>query len=327
MIYDILSLGPARMDVFVKLADDQVEEMCNIDRKESLIALPFGEKVPVKEIHFAVGGNTGNNAVGVTRLGLSAVMAGAMGDGWSDKQALDILKSEKVDVQYMTIEPGKAGFGVVINYAEERTILSYYPDTICQFPRDSELSAAWLYITTAGDNFEDFYHQAVDFAKAHGSKIAFNPGSRQIKAGFEKIKFVIESAEVIFVNKEEAEHLLGKPMDAQIKELLTGLHEVGVKTVVITDGMEGSYLYDGNKFWHMPVVPANVVERTGAGDAFGSGFLAAIMKGKTVEEAMRWGTCNSSSVLEFIGPQAGLLTQTGMDEWLAKTGEVVPGEF
>jgi ribokinase len=327
MNYDILSLGPARMDVFVKLADDQVEELCTIDRKESLIALPFGEKVPVSEIHFAVGGNTGNNAVGVTRLGLTAAMAGAVGDGWSDKQALEILNSEHVDTKYMTIESGKAGFGVVINYSEERTILSYYPDTTCVFPNDPELSVKWLYLTTAGDNFEDFYRQAVDFAKTHGAKIAFNPGSRQMKAGFSEIKFVIEAAEVLFVNKEEAEHLLGKQIDAQIKDLLVELHNVGAKIVVITDGMEGSYLYDGEKFWHMPIVPANVVERTGAGDAFGSGFLAALMKGKTVGEALQWGSCNSASVLGFIGPQAGLLNQAGMDEWIAKTVGVVPTEI
>jgi len=327
MHYDILSLGPARMDVFVKLADDQVEELCNIDRKECLIALPFGEKVPVQKIHFAVGGNTGNNAVGVTRLGLTAAMAGTMGDGWSDKQALDILKSEKVDTRYMKIEAGKAGFGVVINYSEERTILSYYPDAVCVFPDDTELSANWMYLTTAGDNFEEFYHKAVEWAKVHGTKIAFNPGTRQIKAGFEQIKFVIDAAEVIFVNKEEAEHLLFKDPGTNIKELLAGLFDAGPKIVVITDGMDGSYLYDGSKYWHMPIVPATVVERTGAGDAFGSGFLSAIMKGKSVDTALQWGSCNGASVLGYIGPQQGLLTEEGMNEWVSKTADVVPVEI
>lgn len=327
MTYDMLSLGPARMDVFIKLADDQVEELCNIDRKECLIALPFGEKVPVKEIHFAVGGNTGNNAVGITRLGLSAAVAGVMGDGWSDKQALDILRTEGVETKYMAISQGKIGFGVVINYAEERTILSYYPEVSCTFPSDPDLLAKWMYLTTAGDNFEEFYGQAVSWAQSHNTKIGFNPGSRQIKAGLNKIRPVIQASEVMFLNKEEAEHLLDKQMDAPIKELLVGLRECGVKTVVITNGGEGAYLYDGEKFWHMPIIPANVVERTGAGDAFGSGFLAAIIKGKTADEALRWGSCNSSSVLGYVGPQAGLLTEQTMDEWITKTNEVVPVEI
>src|SRR3989344_6534434 len=118
MQYDVLSLGPARMDVFVKLPDE-VTEWCSIDRKKCTIELGFGEKIAVKSVNFAVGGNTGNIAVGLTRLGHKVAMAGTMGDGWRDKQALEILKKEGVDIQYVCIDPGKSGFGVVINYQEE----------------------------------------------------------------------------------------------------------------------------------------------------------------------------------------------------------------
>jgi len=127
MKYDMLSLGPARMDVFIKLPDVEVDEICSIDRKRCVIELGFGEKIAVRGVEFAVGGNTGNNAVGLSRLGHKVAMAGNMGDSWTDKQALEMLKSEGVDTQYVGIVPGKSGFGVIINYQEERTILSYYP--------------------------------------------------------------------------------------------------------------------------------------------------------------------------------------------------------
>lgn len=321
MKYDILSLGPARMDVFVKLPDVDVDEVCSIDRKRCVIELGFGEKIAVRGVEFAVGGNTGNNAVGLTRLGFKAAMIGSMGDGWTDNRALEILKSENVETKYVTQVLGKSGFGVVINYQEERTILSYYPTAADGFRVDNEIEADWMYLTTAGEDFAIFYNEAVQWAKDHKTRIAFNPGTRQIKMGVEKLKFAYESTEVLFVNREEAAKLLGLEV-TDIKALLAGLQNLGPKVVVITDGPEGTYCFDGQKYLHMPIVEASVVERTGAGDAFGSGFLAAYMQNKPLEECLKWGTVNSASVLGFIGPQAGLLTAEKMQEWLEKAESV-----
>jgi sugar/nucleoside kinase (ribokinase family) len=173
-----------------------------------------------------------------------------------------------------------------------------------------------------GEGYEEFYKQAVEWAKSHNARIAFNPGTRQLKAGLEPLRYAFEATEVLFVNKEEAEELLGKEADTDVKELLEGLRAVGPRVVIVTDGPEGTYSFDGQKYLHMPIVPATVVERTGAGDAFGSGFLAGFIAGMPVEECLRRGTVNSASVLGFVGPQAGLLTPDKMDEWLSKTKEV-----
>ncbi len=321
MRYNILSLGPARMDVFIKLPDVDVDEVCSIDRKRCVIELGFGEKIAVRGVEFAVGGNTGNNAVGLSRLGYKAAMVGSMGDSWTDNRALEILKSENVETKYVTQVPEQSGFGVVINYQEERTILSYYPTAADGFRVDSETQADWMYLTTAGEDFALFYNEAVQWAKDHKTRIAFNPGTRQIKMGVEKLKFAYESTEVLFVNREESAKLLETSVD-DIKKLLSGLRELGPKIVIITDGPEGTYCFDGAKYLHMPIVDAPVVERTGAGDAFGSGFLAAYMQNKPVEECLRWGTVNSASVLGYVGPQAGLLNKDKMNEWLLKVESV-----
>lgn len=317
MRYNMLSLGPARMDVFVKLPDIEVDEVCNIDRKRCVIELGFGEKVAVRGIDFAVGGNTGNNAVGLSRLGYKTAMLGVMGDSWTDKQALQILQGEGVDTHLVEISPGKSGFGVVINYQEERTILSYYPQASDGFKVGEDVQSDWIYLTTAGENFELFYKQAVDWAVRNQVKIAFNPGTRQIKLGIEKLQFSYQNTQVLFVNREEAGKLLQMEI-SQIQALLVGLQKLGPKIVVITDGPNGTYCYDGQKSLHMPIVEAPVVERTGAGDAFASGFLAAYMQGKALEECLQWGTLNSASVLGYVGPQAGLLTREKMEEWIKK---------
>lgn len=327
MKYDVLSLGPARMDCFVKLPEDEINEVCSIDKKRCMIELGFGEKIAVKGIDFAIGGNAGNNAVGLTRLGFKTAIIGAIGDGWTDKQALEILKNEGVETKYMEMKPGQNGFGVVINYQGERTILSYYSHALCGFPDDPELDAGWVYLTSMGEGYADFYRQAVDFATRRGAKIAFNPGTRQLKAGLQELKYAYEAAEILFVNKEEAEDLLGQESGSEIKSLLTKLLEIGLKLAIITNGMDGTYAYDGKRFVHMPIVPAKVVERTGAGDAFGAGFLAAHISGRSIDEALVWGTVNSASVLEHVGPQAGLLDVSGMQSRAAANGEIKPEEI
>ncbi len=326
MKYDVLSLGPARMDVFVALPEDEISEVCSIDKKRCMIELGFGEKIAVRGMTFAIGGNTGNNAVGLSRLGLKVAMVGTMGSEWIDQRALQILKSEGVDTQHLCVDQGKFGFGVVINYQGERTILSYYPDASCDFPTDPSLDASWVYLTTAGSNFEQFYHQAVDFATTHQAKIGFNPGTRQLKAGREAIAFALAKTEVLFLNKEESAKLLELPAD-DVKKLLDGLRSLGPKMAVITDGPGGTYCSDGQRYWHMPIVEAPVVERTGAGDAFGSGFLAAYIAGRELTECLKWGTVNSASVLGFIGPQAGLLHPTQLQEWLKKAEGVTVKEL
>jgi ribokinase len=322
MKYDVLSLGPFRMDAFVGLGEEDVVEVCSVDKKRCMIELGFGEKIAVNSMHFAIGGNAGNNAVGLSRMGRKTALIGSVGDGWTDKQAMEELRQEGVETKYVEVKTGQQGFGVVINYQGERTILSYYSHSLCCWPADQDLQADWIYLTSMGEGYEEFYKQAVEWAKSHNARIAFNPGTRQLKAGLEPLRYAFEATEVLFVNKEEAEELLGKEADTDVKELLEGLRAVGPRVVIVTDGPEGTYSFDGQKYLHMPIVPATVVERTGAGDAFGSGFLAGFIAGMPVEECLRRGTVNSASVLGFVGPQAGLLTPDKMDEWLSKTKEV-----
>ena len=306
MKYSCLSLGPARMDVFVKLPEDSVAEKCSIDRKRCIIEMGFGEKISVQSVDFAIGGNAGNNAVGLGRLGLGTALICAMGDGWMDNQAKNILKEEKVETKYIETNKGQNGFGVVINYQEERTILSYYPDALCCFPEDPELSADWMYLTSMGKGYEDFYGQALEWSKSRSTKIAFNPGTRQIKDGLDKIGRALSQTEILFVNKEEGNDLLKTDLDCP--DLARELAKHGPKIVVVTNGPEWAHCFDGTKDYFAPVIDAPVIERTGAGDAFAVGFMGAIMHGKSVEEALVWGSKNSASVLGFVGPQKGLLT-------------------
>jgi len=182
-----------------------------------------------------------------------------------------------------------------------------------------------------GEAFRPFYNHVVDWMKRNPDiKLAFNPGSRQLRAGLDSIKDVLEISYIVYVNRKEAEDLTGvKESKGKEKELLKGLCALGPKISIVTDGGGGALVYDGKRFIRSGVLPLDAFERTGAGDAFGSGCISALIKGKSLEEALLCGTLNSASVIGYTGGQRGLLKEEELPEWLerAKSSGVEVGEF
>jgi ribokinase len=318
MNLDLLSIGDVNLDVFVNPSES--ESLCNLNTKECLIAFSYADKIPVKSLDFSIGGNAANNAVGVTRLGVKTSLVLTLGDDSIGNQIIDKLRQEGVDLTYCIQQPSTlSNFNVVLSYSGERTIFTYHAPRSYEFPVQLP-KTPWAYLTSMGESYEPFYNHIVEWLiKNPEVKLAFNPGSWQLKAGVDGISKILKLTNIIFVNKQEAEKLTGlKAKDVVNKELLTALSGLGPKISVITDGERGSYMYDGQKFLNCPPLPVDAYERTGAGDAFGSGFLSALIKNKTVDECLIWGTVNSASVIGYIGAQKGLLKESDMDVWVAR---------
>jgi ribokinase len=310
----LLSLGDASIDSFMAPTDTDVE--CKVDSKECVICFPYGDKIPVKSLEFSVGGNAANNAVGLRRLGIKSGIVTTLGDDSVAVQIMDTLQKEHVDLTFAFKQPEtRSNYSTVINYSGERTIFVYHAPRSYEFPIKLP-SVEWVYLTSMGENFEPFYNHIIDWLKKNPStKLGFNPGSWQMRAGSEKLKEILSLTHIIFVNKEEAKKLTGVT-EGNEKDLLIALSKLGPKISVITDGENGSYAFADNKFFKVGVLPIDAYERTGAGDAFASGCLAALIKEKTLEEALLWGVCNSSSVIGFTGAQKGLLYDSVMPMWL-----------
>lgn len=325
----LLSIGDASIDVF--LTPTESEALCQINSKECYIAFSYGEKIPVKNLEFSVGGNAANNAVGVTRLGIKTGLVLTLGDDSGGNQISEGLKKEGVDLTYAIQQAASSSnFSVVISYGGERTIFSYHAPRSYEFPVQLPVTP-WVYLTSMGESFRPFYNHLVEWIKKNPSiKLAFNPGSWQLRAGLEGMRDVLSLTHLIFVNREEAEKLTNlQNSQGKEKELLAALSKLGPKLCVVTDGNNGSYIYDGTRFVHADVLPVDAFERTGAGDAFGSGCLTALIKAKSLEEALVWGTVNSASVIGYVGPQKGLLKEAEMQEWLDryKSSGVKVGEI
>ncbi len=331
--FTLLSIGDASIDTFI--TPTETETLCKVAEKDCLICFSYGDKIPVKSLEFSSGGNAANNAVGASRLGIKTQILITLGDDDIAGQILNKLKSEKIDLTYSFQQKAtRSNYSIVINYQGERTIFVYHAPRSYEYPVQL-VATPWVYLTSIGENFEPFYnHMAEFFKKNPETKVAFNPGSWQIRAGVEKIKNILALTHIIFVNKQEAEKLTGiKSESDNFKELLIGLSKLGPKIPIITDGENGSYAYDSTRtekqFLKVGILPVSAFERTGAGDAFGSGCLSALIKGKTLEEALVWGLVNSASVIGYSGPQKGLLHDSEMPAWLdrARSSNVKVEEF
>ncbi|MDP1760560.1 MAG: carbohydrate kinase family protein, partial [Candidatus Woesebacteria bacterium] len=240
-------------------------------------------------------------------------------------------KKENIDLTYVIQQPATlSNFNVAISYTGERTIFTYHSPRSYEFPVNLP-KIPWMYLTSMGESFKPFYNHITEWlVKNPETKLAFNPGTWQLRGGVDAIANVFKLSTIVFVNKQEAEKLTGFEAKSEVtKELLMSLSGLGPKISVITDGGNGSYVFDGNKFLHCGILPVDAYERTGAGDAFGSGFLSAVIKGKILEEALVWGTVNSASVIGYTGAQKGLLTKDDMAIWVdrAKSSGVVVEEM
>ena len=318
--FDLLSIGDASIDTFFTPLES--ETLCTIDKKECLIAFKYGDKIPVKNLEFSIGGNAANNSVGTRRLGINTAIVLTLGQDSVGEMIVSRLKEEGVDLTYIIQQPGTtSNYSTIINYSSERTIFVYHAPRSYEFPVQLPV-VPWIYLTSMGESFRPFYNHMSEWLKKNpGVKLAFNPGSWQLRADYKDIQEIMSTSYLVSVNREETEKLtnFGKSTGRE-RDLLIALNKLGPKVCIVTDGNAGAFAYDSinGKFFKVGVLPIDAYERTGAGDAFGSGCLSALIHGRSLDEALIWGTCNSASVIGYTGSQKGLLKDSEMPVWLER---------
>lgn len=316
---DFVAVGDITTDAFIEIKDASIN--CDIDKENCKLCFRFGDKIPYEDVVVVKAvGNSPNAAVSAHRLGLNSSLATNLGDDQFGKEDIETLKQEGIDTKYVTVHPGKkTNYHYVLRYDAERTILVKHHEYDYKLP-SFETPPKWMYLSSLGENSIPFHHEIASYIKDNPeTKLAFQPGTFQIKLGFEKLKDIYAVSELFFCNKEEARKILNTTKD-EIKDLLTGMNELGPKIVVITDGPKGAFVYDGKEIWHMPMYPdpAPPVDRTGAGDSFSSTFTSALALGKDIPTALSWGPVNSMNVVQYIGAQYGLLTLEALKKHLEK---------
>jgi sugar/nucleoside kinase (ribokinase family) len=319
--FDLLSIGDASIDTFMTPLESQT--LCRLDSKECLIAFTYGEKIPVKNLEFSIGGNAANNAVGAERLGVNTSIVLTLGQDSVGEMIVARLKAEGVDPTYIIQQPATtSNYSTIINYSGERTIFVYHAPRSYEFPVKLPVTP-WVYLTSMGESFLPFYNHMTEYLKTNPTiKLVFNPGSWQLRGEYKNIEGIMALSYLVFLNREETEKITNFQGESAGRErdLLIALNKLGPKVCIVTDGNAGAFAYDSvnGKFFKVGVLPVDAYERTGAGDAFGSGCLSALIHGKTLDEALIWGTCNSASVIGYTGSQKGLLKESEMTVWLER---------
>lgn len=322
MRYDFVAFGDIVIDAFIKLSD--AEEMMNHGVRE--LCMPFGVKIPFDSVTEVLSvGNGPNAAVAAHKIGLSAGLVVHVGDDMNGERCIEDLKSRGMDTSLISKDAGfKTNYHYVLQYGPERTILvkhALFPYALPHFDEPPR----WFYLTSLPLETLDYQLAIARYAKENGVKLAFQPGTFQIKLGTEKLAEVYAATEVFFCNKEEAQTIL-KTTESDVKKLMEGIRALGPKIVVVTDGPNGSNILDeSGSAWHVPMYPdpAPPVSRTGAGDATASTTIAYLIKGLPVHEALMRGLINAASVVQGVGAQTKLLTDSEIEEWYAKK----PAEF
>lgn len=321
-MFDLISIGDAAVDHFFQISDARLEVENGVEE----LCLRFGDKLPVEKYHLSLGGNNPNNAVGAVRLGLKTAIYLNVGTDLAGKFTLEALKKEGVDTRYVKVNEGMdSNVSALITFHGERTILTSRQNFKYQLP-DLE-KTKWVYLSSMGKSaLEDNLNGQVEhYLERVGASLIYNPGPYELQFGIKKFSKLLSLAKLLILNKEETETVLkiDSGEKVEMKKLLRDLSELGPQMVIITDGKNGSFGFDGEKFWKLEIFPAKVVDMTGAGDAYATGVLAGLFYGKNLSEAMRWGAANGAAQIEILGTQAGMLTYDMMQEKLKENSKII----
>lgn len=319
--YDLVSVGDVVIDAFIQLHEASIH--CDLNHERCQLCMSFADKIPYESLFVAPAvGNASNVAVGASRLGLDVAMVTAIGKDSYGEQILDVYRKEGVATNFVKANAGlPTNYHFVLTFKAERTILIKHQPFEYVRPNALDKSTDWIYFSSIAPHTLPFHHEMGEYLRRHPDvRMGFNPGTFQLRFGVEKLKSIYRHTYVLFLNREEAELVTHKKPGTSLPVLFDALHRLGPKIVVVTDGPKGAYASNGTSRYFMPPYPdpKPPISRTGAGDAFSTGFLVALIYGLPVHEALRWAPIESMHVVQFYGAQTGLLTKPKLLQFLKK---------
>ncbi|MCM1339075.1 MAG: carbohydrate kinase family protein [Muribaculaceae bacterium] len=336
MSCDIITIGSATMDVFVECDDANIVSVRKKDSNAEYMSYPYGSKIEITDFDSKVGGGGVNTATNFANLGFDTGAIFKVGDDIYSKGIFEFFKWTKVDVSsVIQDEDDSTGFSIILTSFEgDRTVLAHRGANAhirkSEIDFDAIRKAKLLYIAPLNGESNKVLDGIVKFAKENDTYVCFNAGTTGIKKGFSYLKNILEYAQIVVLNKEEASmatnitlrsdtkdvkysnHLIHPDLKEMFKKLKVSDYQV----IVITDGGAGAYAYDGKKYYYCPCFKGPVMSTLGAGDAFASTFCAALYKFKgDIEKSLVAASINSAGVVSKFGATEGLLT---FDEIIAK---------
>lgn len=302
----ICALGAASQDVF--LSGHEIISSTDSASGKLVEAFPLGAKINIDKAVFATGGGATNAAVTFVRQGIEASFIGRIGRDTAGSAVIQELDNDYVDTSKVIYdqELGTQYSTILLAESGERSILIYrgaaHAHVVSEYENIDFTGIDWLYVSSFAGAMDVLN---VIFQRAHsqGIKIAFNPGQAELDQT-DQLKPLLEDVDILLVNKEEAQQIVeGSTAEELVRH---GMNYVSA--MVVSDGPRGVTATDGHTIIEAGMYEdVQVIDRTGAGDAFGSGFLSQWATGKSLRDAIIFASANSTSVVAQIGAKAGIL--------------------
>ncbi|HRY52485.1 MAG TPA: carbohydrate kinase family protein [Candidatus Portnoybacteria bacterium] len=318
-MFDIVTFGSATRDIFVRS-----KELKIIDSGEFItgkaLAVEAGGKLYVDELIFATGGGGSNCAATFALQGLKAAFLGLIGDDSGGLEIFRELNKLGVDCNFIkTTTKAKTPYSIILSApGKERSILVYegasHQLSLADIPFEKIKHARWFYLSGLSGESAKVFEPIIDFAAANKIKVAVNPGHDQLTKDLDVLKKLLGKIDILLVNQEEASAITGVDFKNE-QELFKKFDELVPGIAVMSKGKEGVAVSDGKKIYRAGIPESGYVDRTGSGDAFGSGFVATIIQGGSIPEAIQLGTANATATIQQIGAKNGLLKKGDFGSW------------
>ena len=323
-MHNLITIGDAVIDTNLFIDDATLE--CDVNKQNCQLCLNYADKIPLTDSFQALGGNAANVAIAATKLGLTSAILASVGNDANGKMIQDELEKKFVNTNLLSLDKKiKTRYSVILNFKKERTILSYHQKRAYDFPKNLPESD-WIYYTSLSEGYETLQENLLKFLNKHKStRLAYSPGSIQLK-NLDLAKEVLSRADLLIINLEEAEKLLGTTLNKEksVRALIHGLLKAGTKEAVITNGAEGAWAGNAENVWHTKSFPVEVVSKTGAGDAFSAGYLSARFYGHGITTALSWGIANSCAAISSPGQEKNILNKKEITKMISKFSSIKP---
>ncbi len=312
-MFDVITFGSATRDLFLRSKEFKIFRKSDFTTGQA-VCLCLGSKIYIDDLFFATGGGGTNVAATFAKQGFKTAYVGKVGKDSGGRAIREELGDLKIKSFISEDLHHKTAYSIIISVSNrERTILVY--NGACHYLKLKDLSfkdlkAKWFYIAGLSGDSAKILAPVIDFAKKNKIKVALNPGAAQFALGLGGLKKFLDAVDVLLLNQEEGAKLAGLPFRKE-KEIFKKLDKYVKGIVVMTKGPKGVVVSDGRYIYTAGTFKERkYVDRTGAGDAFGSGFVSGLMRTGKIEEGIRLGTANGTAVVEEMGAKNGILTKS-----------------
>jgi sugar/nucleoside kinase (ribokinase family) len=308
-VLDIITIGTATKDIYIKSKSFDVKKDIRFESGESM-SFEAGSKIEIDDMTFETGGGATNSAITFARTGLKTASCFKIGEDIAGNNIINLLKKEGVKIRLAKKAKNKLTSTSIIFLSEsgERNIFVHRGALINETDlKLRKLRPKWLYVSSIGGNIE-LLDEIADFVINNNIKLAFNPGSTELKLGKKRLFNIFNATKILILNRKEASDLMGISYNYK-KTIFRQSCGITPGIEVVTDGKDGAYVADEGMAYKIGVHDWPLIDRLGAGDAFGSGFVAGYIKYKTIEKALQYAAANASSVVGKIGAKTGIIKE------------------